>query len=379
MAALIAILLSLSFSNIKIAYKLNYGNQAVASVESLSEISDALTLVEARVSGSNIKAAVTMPKYNLSLEREENLSSQAEVAEAIIKNSEEIVSASVLLINGEEIACVEQGVLDSYINERLDKFAVKGKKCVSSFIDDVEIKNGYYLCCEVENIESAQKHIDALSVKTEAVVESKVSVAYQTTVKKTNEKVTGYSRVNQKGVKGVKKLTEKVVFIDGEEQSREVTSSVMISEPVTEIITVGTAYNAAQAQQKENAHKAGFAFPLPSGTWQVSAYYGDGRNHRAIDLRAPRGTAITSVLAGRVAYAGWRGGYGYCVEIDHGNGIRTLYAHASKLCVSVGKTVSKGELIALVGTTGYSTGNHLHFEVIKNGVKVNPAAYIGLD
>lgn len=73
----------------------------------------------------------------------------------------------------------------------------------------------------------------------------------------------------------------------------------------------------------------------------------------------------------------WNGAYGYCVVIDHGNGIKTLYGHASKLIAKVGQKVDKGDVIMLVGTTGRSTGNHCHFEIQKNGTRINPLPYIG--
>ena len=124
--------------------------------------------------------------------------------------------------------------------------------------------------------------------------------------------------------------------------------------------------------------KLGLSFPLPAGTWKVSAYWGDGRNHKGVDLSAPKNTAIMAAGAGKVTRAGWYGDYGYCVIIDHGNGYSTLYGHANKVCVSVGQTVAQGDVVALVGTTGYSTGNHLHFEVRKGSTRINPAPFIGL-
>lgn len=99
---------------------------------------------------------------------------------------------------------------------------------------------------------------------------------------------------------------------------------------------------------------------------------GRTRMHTGVDIAAPSGTAIKAAGAGRVISAGYRNGYGNTVVIDHGGGISTLYAHCSRIYVSVGKDVKQGDRIAAVGSTGYSTGPHLHFEVRKNGKPVDP-------
>lgn len=100
-----------------------------------------------------------------------------------------------------------------------------------------------------------------------------------------------------------------------------------------------------------------------------------GRPHQGIDLAALPGTPIYASSAGTVIHSGWEAGYGKSVVIDHGHGIETRYAHCSKLLVSEGSKVSRGQLIAQVGSTGHSTGPHLHFEVIVHGVHRNPLWY----
>jgi murein DD-endopeptidase MepM/ murein hydrolase activator NlpD len=98
--------------------------------------------------------------------------------------------------------------------------------------------------------------------------------------------------------------------------------------------------------------------------------------HTGVDMHADMGEPIHAAAAGTVVQAGWRGGYGKCVVIDHGNGLATLYGHQSEILVSVGQKVKKGEVIGKVGSTGYSTGPHLHFEVRVNGSPVDPAGYL---
>lgn len=98
--------------------------------------------------------------------------------------------------------------------------------------------------------------------------------------------------------------------------------------------------------------------------------------HKGIDIAATRGTPILSTASGTVTFAGWSSGYGYLVKINHGNGVETYYGHCSKLYVSAGDTVEAGEQIAAVGSTGNSTGNHLHFEIRLDGKQVNPQTYV---
>lgn len=123
------------------------------------------------------------------------------------------------------------------------------------------------------------------------------------------------------------------------------------------------------------------AWPL-RGYSSISSNYGyrtlRGKSnlHTGIDIPAPSGTSIYAADSGKVILARYYGSYGNCVIIDHGNNIATLYAHQSRLGTSVGASVNKGDVIGYVGTTGNSTGNHLHFEVRKNGSHVSPWNYV---
>jgi murein DD-endopeptidase MepM/ murein hydrolase activator NlpD len=94
--------------------------------------------------------------------------------------------------------------------------------------------------------------------------------------------------------------------------------------------------------------------------------------HQGVDLRASYGTPIVAVSDGRVEFAGWHGGHGNAVELNHGAGLETLYGHMSRILVRPGQSVHRGAVIGLVGSTGLSTGPHLHFEVHRNGIAVNP-------
>jgi murein DD-endopeptidase MepM/ murein hydrolase activator NlpD len=101
-----------------------------------------------------------------------------------------------------------------------------------------------------------------------------------------------------------------------------------------------------------------------------------GRMHEGIDIAVPTGTPVWAAAAGTVIYSGWLGGYGNLVVVDHGNGLATAYAHNSALLVAVGQVVAQGDTIALAGSTGHSSGPHVHFEVRVNGVAVDPLLYL---
>ncbi len=133
-------------------------------------------------------------------------------------------------------------------------------------------------------------------------------------------------------------------------------------------------------QQLENQRTpAGMPAPgyISSGYGGRSDPFGGGRSHHlGIDIDANTGDPVTAAAEGVVSFSGVRSGYGNVVEIDHGNGYTTLYAHNSRNLVRVGDVIRVGQLIAKVGSTGRSTGSHLHFEVHVNGRPVNPRQYL---
>ncbi len=122
-------------------------------------------------------------------------------------------------------------------------------------------------------------------------------------------------------------------------------------------------------------------YPLPKNVHSfITTYFGErdfGTHiHKGVDYAAAKNTPIYAVKGGTVTRACYRSDYGNCIIINHGDGVETLYAHCTKLFVSVGEEVKQGQTIGTVGTTGQSTGYHLHFEIKINGSYVNPLKYV---
>lgn len=195
-------------------------------------------------------------------------------------------------------------------------------------------------------------------------------------------------------VKGKKLSLYEVTYIDGNELSRKLTSTETIEFPAEASYDYSyddhyeqeTGYEEYAEQETDDLYSesvpetnsifsGSFIWPVNGG--YISDTFGSDRNHKGLDIAAPSGTDIFASDSGTVIEAGWNdGGYGNYVMIDHGNGYVTLYGHASEVYVSSGDTVSQGQLIAAVGTTGDSTGNHCHFEVRYAGGFLNPQDFI---
>lgn len=213
--------------------------------------------------------------------------------------------------------------------------------------------------------------VPMLGVK-ETVTENYVQrIAYETEKTTTDRLYTTQQRVVKSGVFGEANVTADVVYINGVEDSRVVMNWQVTKEPQSEVIEVGT--------KKPPAKAPTGSFRKPSNG-VFSSGYGYRKNlgdfHTGVDFAGAVGTAIYAADGGKVTFAGWKGNYGNCIFIDHGNGYVTVYAHCSKLLVKSGQSVAKGENIARVGATGRVTGPHLHFEIRVNGKHTNPLNYI---
>ncbi len=215
--------------------------------------------------------------------------------------------------------------------------------------------------------------VNPVSVKMVESGKMKEIIKFETIKKETDEYYQGDTFVEQEGVDGVQIFSGKITKVGGKVTKREESEPIeIITEKKDKIILVGT------AEKPKTAPTGTFAMPLDN--IHVTCEFGPrwGSTHKGIDLGAPTGTPIYASDGGTVIRAGWYGGYGNCIDIDHGRGYVTRYGHCSSIDVNVGDQVYQGQYIGDVGNTGFSFGSHLHFEVRENGVPYNPRPYLGM-
>lgn len=412
----------------------SYDGEVIAAVSSQSTAEAArsnLEKVTAKTLGENFTIDDSLIQYSSGLLKRQDLVDGETFEENLSEEIGLVTSAYCLYVDGERIGATPyEGALEELLDQ-LQSAATNEDTISCEFAEDVEIKQEFVPSEDIMNLgylaetlystktaevtyevkkgdtwsEIAQDHgltskellalnpgynIDKLQIG--EVLTLSASVPYLTMTVVQRERYVedvmydieytdsanlykGDYKITSAGVYGAADVVATVTYVNGEETERTVLSSVTLREPVTEQRLQGT------KERPTWLPTGSFRWPV---TGRITSRFGGRKspggigstNHKGIDIAAPRGTPVYAADGGTVTYAGWMGGYGYLVRINHGNGYETYYGHNSSLTVSVGQKVYKGQQIARVGSTGNSTGNHCHFEVRYNGVAKNPLNYL---
>jgi murein DD-endopeptidase MepM/ murein hydrolase activator NlpD len=196
-------------------------------------------------------------------------------------------------------------------------------------------------------------------------VSLKEEIPYEIEVEETSKMYKGDTKVKQQGQEGLRAVTYVVSKQNGTIVKKETINEEVLVKPIKKIVLKGTKVIPSRGE-------GNFVWPTAGGYVSSQMGYRWSRMHKGIDIARPSDLTIKTVDNGVVVFAGWDGGYGNKIIVDHQNGYRTIYAHLSSINVNVGQTVPRGSKIGNMGSTGDSTGVHLHFEVYKNGNLVNP-------
>lgn len=228
------------------------------------------------------------------------------------------------------------------------------------------------------------QEVSFVRVKIIKVEEKRVETPYKTEKTESSKLFKGDKRVIRKGVKGTDKVTYLVTYVDGVQTSAKEIERVTLIEPTSEKVQIGTKSTSGRyGSYKVTPTKGRFVWPV-SGLYTVSSKYGYRKSgfHTGVDITGggASGHIVVAADGGTVELVKRSNkSYGNQIVINHGGGVKTRYAHLldGSISVSVGQKVSRGQAIGRVGSTGNSSGPHLHFEVIVNGNTVNPMNYIG--
>lgn len=381
-----------------------------------------------------------IPRFSLAVVADDAVKSDLEITDAIIQSSnQDIVKAKGLSIDGIFYGAVEDSdFIEQQLDMKKNKYRTSDPNQTVEFTKDVSLESGLFIAKNIKTTEEMLEIINRVddqdvydrvvendtpiiiaarnnmtldelvqynpSIMTRCVIGQQVLVnksqpflpvsviseeTYEETIDYTVEYVDsskylkGYNVTTREGEEGKRLVTARVERVDGIVVKTTVIDSKtkVIKEPVSKKVTRGTSVVTASSGGSYNGpiSSSGFIWPATGG--YISSPYGwRGRSfHTGIDY-AFRGNGygkpVYAVAGGTVVFAGWGNSYGYLVKIDHGNGVQTWYGHSSKLLVSKGQVVQQGQQIAKVGSTGRSTGNHVHLEVRIYGSTQNPLNYL---
>ncbi|MDO5123066.1 MAG: peptidoglycan DD-metalloendopeptidase family protein [Eubacteriales bacterium] len=306
----------------------------------------------------------------------ERKSDAKEVYEKLVDYSDVVVSnAGGLFVDGEFYGASEDAdALNMALIDILEQAKAKyDQTTTAAFYNDVQVVTDVYAA---DTIKSVDTLIEEAKVNFSILIETDLmlteQVDYETVYEYDDNELNTYCETKVAGENGTVQQTLRLSYVDGVLVDSVETARVVVKEPVTEVLVVGT--------QESYIGNGDFIWPVPSTGLCTTLFENRwGSFHSGIDIAGSGiyGADIVASDAGTVVFAGDNGsGYGNQVIIDHGNGYSTMYAHCAYLYVSVGDKVSKGTAVAGVGSTGFSTGAHLHFEIWENGTPIDPLNFM---
>ena len=416
---------------------LTNGGRQVAVIRDESIYEKAAEMVRQRMVHDSAKredGVKFAPEFRLSKAGGTGFATAASVCDLLIRQSDGIIEeASGLYVDGELAGAVKNSAdLRYLLQSRLDAARGGDSGAQARFVRNVEVVNGLFPTTSIVETKEMEKKINGVSksgatylvrpgdtvssiakanrttveelnkingktlgdsihpgdlitlevavpnlgVELIKTVTYEKAVPYATVTQNDETRETGYTRVLSEGTNGRQRCVDRVHLVNGTETARESVSRKVLVQPVSRTVAVGT----KKRQNEKGVPSGKLIWPVPSlhtittyFTWRWGSF------HYGIDISGSGafGRTIVAADGGTVEQAGWNsGGYGNCVLLSHGNGMETRYGHCSRVLVSAGQKVAKGQAIAQIGSTGYSTGPHLHFEVIRNGTKMDPLKYV---
>jgi len=428
----------LTWNSLQVALRVEYDGIDLGYIKNESVYDDAVASIEDRIIGiENRYNFSATPIYRVAHVTASKIQDTDTFVNTFLSAvlGDEVDEAIGVYIDGKFLLAVtEQEQLKAYMETLLDPYHSDEENAVVGFLNDVTFESGMYPIDNIKTYDEAVAilgKVDTTTVKYTCVkndtvatiasknglteeallqynpdIESKISkgkvlkltlpepflpvkisirttytesIPYETTIKYSSSLYEGQTEITTSGRNGSQEVVADIIKVNGVEVSREIISTTVTKEPRNAVKKVGTKAVPKTAPSIEDFNgvtvTGKFMWPVDGG--HITCGWLGYPGHYGIDIGASKGTNIYASDGGIVVYVHYgKTSYGYEIVIDHGNGYETRYGHCSKILVEVGDKVEKGDVIGLVGSTGNSTGPHLHFEIIKDGNRINPKPFI---
>ena len=376
-----------------IGYEYSYYGKLLGTAKSKEEVYSTISILGNKLSAStgtnvsiDVERDIAFRQVIVGLDAE--LDTKDDILNTLTYMKDLQVQACAISVNGIQTVIVEnKDVAGSILADIKDSYALarSGVEYTDiSYNEDVSTSEVSVLLGDIWNEDTAERFLKTgttrsvvgeedkpfLNVKSSELSTYTETIAFGTQYIDNASLYIGETELKTEGQPGSRSVVAEIERVNGEEVGREILSTIVTKEPVDQVI-----YRGSKAIP-ERVGTGSFIYPIR--TYTISSRFGTrwGRMHTGVDFAAPTGTAIYAADGGVVTYAGWKGSYGYIVIISHGGLYETYYAHCSKLLVAEGDKIYQGQNIAQVGSTGHSTGPHLHFEIRYDGTPYNPLNYL---
>lgn len=377
------------------ALEVTYNGKIMGTIKNETVYQDSISKVGKIIMASDENdRLLNTPTYKLVYARPSQMLDGDTMAENIISVSgDTFEDASGLFVDGEFIGAMKNGSDIRSLLDQLERSAAGHYGGGNAEIEnELEVKSGIYPQESIlssdklaeylvgRSLESIQKNGymvgGLISMRVTVTEKYTCEMPYETIEQAEEYYEVGYEKTEREGKKGKMSVTAVVTYIDGREVTRNIIESETLEEPVDEIKIIGSRMP-DNAEKLSQIFESKFMWPLNGGYISSNFMSEERPNHKALDIASAAGTDIYASDSGTVSFAGASDdGAGLNIIIQHTDNFSTRYAHCSALYVTEGQEVTKGQIIAAVGKTGFATGNHLHFEVRYNGYRLDPLPFI---
>lgn len=362
-------------------YEICVGGTPIAYVEDIATFNnvknDVEKTLEKRFGNTKIIGNITEDEIII----DKNLfTSQNDIKHKLLVLSNREVTAFAMLSDNKEIALVANEAEGKAVQEYIKNYYIS--KANIKNIKETRVKNkiAYAMkkvnLLKVQDVEQAAVNIintnyksetPILTVEFKGDIQEKQVAAAATMTNWSNDILQGETKVQKEGKDGTKIVNKQITVENRTAISEAIIGESIVEKPENKIVLKGL-----------KSPTASVVAVIPTSRGMITSSFGErwGKNHNGVDIGAPSGTPIYALKEGLVSYASWEEGYGKCIKIEHDGKLETIYGHCSAIEVKVGQKIKGGQEIGKVGSTGRSTGPHLHFEVRLAGVPVEPTQYL---